>query len=1702
MTLQTQMQQAAVLEQQGQQRDAELVYRRILAQNPDQHEALHALGILVLNSGHLEPAAEFLKKATLHAPRNATYLSNLGEIYRRLGRLDDAVAACKKACQIEPKNVHAHYNLGLALQASDPVKAMHAYRKALRINPEHGLAWNNLGALLELLNDENGAKEAYAKAVALNPGHAEAQNNLGAICSGQGELTEARACFEAAIKAAPAFVNAHSNLSALKTYTATDPHLAILEKIYANRATLADAARIQCCFAFGKALDDIGHYDRAFAAYDEGNRLKYAAAPANDTLADALVAEAMETFSPEFFAARADWLNAEKPGQTPIFIVGMPRSGTTLLEQILSSHASVYGAGELGDLHDLITAASLPKAGGTFSTGVAVLNEADIRKIGTDYLHRIGKLSPKSQFITDKMPANFFYLGLLHLALPHAKIIHAMRDPMDSCFSCYSRLFNEGMEFSYDQEALGRYYSRYSRLMDHWRRVLPPDRILDLRYEDMVSDTEAQAKRVLDFVGLPWDSDCLNFHQNKRVVKTASLAQVRVPIYQTSIARWKHFASHLTPLLALVQGCRAMTDEDKAYLKGAVQTQKRVPVSGQKPVRDLHQNGIDLYREGRLADALAVFDQVLADQPGFASAWNSKGFALQDMNRLHEARDCFQQALALTPELAVARLNLAMIQLKLGEWESGWENYEARWTGSAEAHNGTFSTPTCPLPQWTGDENTADDRLLIVTEQGFGDVFQFSRLFDVVLGRFKKVGFVCSQPTLRLMEWSFGDRLVLLSRMPTDCAGWDYYCPLMSLPRALKLRVETIPAPDAYLKVRDRAQAHWKERLDLVAPGQRRIGLAWRGRQAYQYDNRRSIEFSSLLPLLEKYSDVTWVSLQKLAPEDVRPAIPDGVNWLDWMDEVGDFADTAALVANLDLVVSVDSAMVHLAGGLSRPVWMIDRFDNEWRWLAGRADSPWYPTLRIFRQPAFGDWDSVLSDVDAALADRPDRSSGTKRTAKPAKIAPAMTVSPTPRAPAEPAPVAVNVEQAMQVAGQHLAAGRLQQAAQVLQQVLAVQPAHGHALHSLGIVCYQAGQPDKALELITRAVGLMPQHALFQSNLAEMNRQQGRLAEAVHHGQMAVSIDPGMATAHSNLGIAYYDQKDYEKAEACHAVALKLNPRATQSLNNLGSIARARKDLKTAAEFYRQALDLSPDYLEALSNLGAVLVEDDRPDDAIEPLEKALQLRADYPEALCNLGLARLKQEKLELAIALLERSLHVRPGYPEGMLGLAHGLCEKNRLDEALALLRAVVDVVPGKADAWCQLASISLELGEGAQAREAYSRALEIDPALGDALCGLGNLLLEEGAIEESKALLHRAIELDPDSLGARFHLIQAGKVRPGDENFAAMEAMAKDGRKRSRAKVVSLHYALGKGYDDLGEYSKGFPNFLEGARLKRAGISYDAQADADRMQSIADVVDSSFLERLTGGGDPSDQFVFVLGMPRSGTTLTEQIIASHPLVHGAGELRDFMDIVQQGAGPDGANAYPRNLRGLDKKTLGVWGRQYAERVRALAPEAVRITDKMPANYMGLGLISLALPNARIIHVKRNPVDTCVSCFTRLFNRHQDPTYDLAEVGLHYAAYARLMRHWKNVLPDGSFIEVQYEDIVADIETQARRLIDYCGLPWDPVCLDFYKTKRNVRTASVTQVRQPIYTASVDRWRNYEEFLAPLLEALGEFSPVYDGR
>ncbi len=395
-------------------------------------------------------------------------------------------------------------------------------------------------------------------------------------------------------------------------------------------------------------------------------------------------------------------------------------------------------------------------------------------------------------------------------------------------------------------------------------------------------------------------------------------------------------------------------------------------------------------------------------------------------------------------------------------------------------------------------------------------------------------------------------------------------------------------------------------------------------------------------------------------------------------------------------------------------------------------------------------------------------------------------------------------------------------------------------------------------------------------------------------------------------------------------------------------------------------------------------------------------------------------------------------------------------------------------------------------------FQRALAIAPDHAEAHNNLGNIFREQGKFDQAMMHYNRAIASRPDYHEAHYNRAEVKTFRRDDADLAALEELAARDNPPAN-KALYAHFALAKAFEDIGDYVRAFQHLRKGNALKRLQTGYDEPGELDFFRRISRVFDASLLNRFHGEGDPSSVPIFVVGMPRSGTSLIEQILASHPQIYGGGELQALETAVASVLkAADSPVRYPECIPALGGVTLRRIARSYIARLPALAEGKVRIVNKLPGNFLHIGLIRLILPNARIVHTTRDPIDTCVSCYSKLFTSGLNFAYDLADLGRYFRGYRELMTHWRSVLPPGAFLDVSYEDVVNDLEGQARRLIDYCGLPWDDRCIAFHQTSRRVATASAVQVRQPLFRTSLQRWRKYEASLAPLLRELGDICPV----
>jgi tetratricopeptide (TPR) repeat protein len=466
-------------------------------------------------------------------------------------------------------------------------------------------------------------------------------------------------------------------------------------------------------------------------------------------------------------------------------------------------------------------------------------------------------------------------------------------------------------------------------------------------------------------------------------------------------------------------------------------------------------------------------------------------------------------------------------------------------------------------------------------------------------------------------------------------------------------------------------------------------------------------------------------------------------------------------------------------------------------------------------------------------------------------------------------------------------------------------------------------------------------------------------------------------------------------------------------------------------------------------------------------------------------------------AVLVLERAIEVDPQSAEAHNALAVSLASLRRTVEAIEHLERAVALRPEYAEAHHNLGCALSTVGRTGEAMDHFRQAAALKPGSAEMHFNLGTAYLHLGKLGEARGALERAIDLDPRP-SYFFALTECGRLEPGSPRAEQLLLLEKNSASLPAEERIKVHFALGNLLRDQGRHGLAFAQWSRGNALKRSLLHYDEAATLGLVGRIEASFTRDVIRKHADRGDPSTLPVFIVGMPRSGTTLVEQVLASHPAVFGAGEVGSLgrLPTRREGSEP----CYPEGYASMGPERLRALGADCIGRLRAFGPAAAeRIVDKMPTNFWFLGLIHMAMPHARIIHVRRDPLDTCVSCYSKLFGESPPLfAYDLGELGRYYRAYETVMEHWRRVLPQGALLEVEYEDVVANLETQARRITTFCGLRWDPACLAFHANGRYVATASSTQVRRPIYTTAIGGWRPYREFLGPLAAGLGTSLPA----
>ena len=508
------------------------------------------LGEAAVVQRRLEEAAGYFRQALKLQPDHAEALNRLGVICLTQGKLDEAVASFQHLLTLKPDNVEAYFNLGVTFYDQGKLDdAIGSFRQLLELKPDHVEAHFNLGNFLMAQGKLDEAIASFRQALLLKPDYAEARCNMGLIFKELGKKDDAVACFRQALSLKPDYARAYKGLSLSVKYTEADDVIETMENLY-NKKEISEADRKDLGFALGKAFEDLENYDKSFNFTLAANRLKRNSYQYSIQNEHNFFARIRKTFSSDFFAAHD---GSGYHDRTPIFIIGMPRSGTTLVEQILASHPLVFGAGELALLVNLTNSVCTGRETARYPECISGLSHEALERMGAEYMGKIREYSNDAKYITDKMPNNFLRVGLIRTILPAAKVIHCVRNPMDTCFSIFKMDFTSPHGFAYDMEELGQYYKLYRDLMAHWEKVLPGF-MYTIRYEELVAEQQKQTEGLLQFCDLPWDEACLEFYRTKRRVSTASLVQVRQPIYKDSVELWKRYEKQLEPLRKTIYG--------------------------------------------------------------------------------------------------------------------------------------------------------------------------------------------------------------------------------------------------------------------------------------------------------------------------------------------------------------------------------------------------------------------------------------------------------------------------------------------------------------------------------------------------------------------------------------------------------------------------------------------------------------------------------------------------------------------------------------------------------------------------------------------------------------------------------------------------------------------------------------------------------------------------------------------------------------------------------------------------------------------------------------------------------------------------------------------------------------------------------------------------------------------------------------------
>jgi tetratricopeptide (TPR) repeat protein len=630
---------------------------------------------------------------------------------------------------------------------------------------------------------------------------------------------------------------------------------------------------------------------------------------------------------------------------------------------------------------------------------------------------------------------------------------------------------------------------------------------------------------------------------------------------------------------------------------------------------------------------------------------------------------------------------------------------------------------------------------------------------------------------------------------------------------------------------------------------------------------------------------------------------------------------------------------------------------------------------------------------------------------------------------------------------------------------------------------YSKGQVKQVLTEASELLLKFPSSVDLYNITGAANQGLSKLEEAIQAYNKALSIDPDNATACNNKGSALKEQGKLEEAIDAYNKAIFIKPDYAEAHNNMGNALQEQGKLEQAIDAYNKAIFIKPDYAEAYNNMGIALKEQGKLEEAIDAYNNAIFIKPDYADACYNMGNALQEQGKLEEAIEAFNKAISIKADYAEAYYNMGIALKEQGKLEEAIDAYNKAIFIKPDYAEAYNNMGNALQEQGKLEEAIDAYNKAIFIKPDYAEAYNNMGNALQEQGKLEEAIDAYNKAIFIKPDYAEAYRNLSSIKKYNSDDKQFFQVkELYCQKGLNEDTR--CHLSFALAKMYEDIGELDQNFTYLSSGNAMRKQLLNYSIDQDKNlfsKLKNAQPYLLKTLLDVKAGSIETIP--IFILGMPRSGTTLVEQIISSHSEVLGAGELTHLFQLgLNLSADPTAINT----------AALSKLRNKYLSELSKLSDGKSIVTDKMPQNFLFIPLICAAFPEAKIIHVKRNAAATCWSNFKQYFPKNGlGYCYDLKDVVDYYKLYNDLTEFWQSQYGDRIY-NLNYENLTTDQENQTRKLIKHIGLSWEEACLSPDKNKRSVKTASQQQVRQKVYKGSSEAWRKYEPYLNGAFDSL----------